>query len=123
MTVSRTALGRAAHVQITPGGFGTRYRIMLQREDQEQAAFFTYAVEDASWIIAHEYGHVEQWRNNALLNVHGVHGSVRSFFNTGLNSPYNSILQRDANLFACSSVVSPAPTFSSICANGGYSPP
>jgi hypothetical protein len=123
MTLSRTALGRAADVDIAPGAFGARYRIMLQRDNQEEAAFFTYGAYDASWIIAHEYGHVEQWRNNALLHVQGVTGSIRSFFFEGLNSSNYSILQRDANLFACASVVSTPPVFHSICANGGHSPP
>jgi hypothetical protein len=123
MTLSRTARGRAADVDITPGGLGTRYRIMLQRENQEEPAFFTYGAYDASWIIAHEYGHVEQWSNNALLYIHGVPGSPRSFFFEDLNSVNFGILQRDANLYACANVVSTPPLFSSICASGGHSPP
>jgi RHS repeat-associated protein len=123
MTLSRTHLGRAANVEITPGGLGTRYRIMLQRDNQEDPAFFTYGPYDASWIIAHEYGHVEQWRNNALIHLPEPQGSVRSFFNENLYSPNYSLLQRDANLYACASVVSAPPIFQTICDNGGHSPP
>ena len=123
MTVQRARFGRAAGVDIVPTGFGPRFTILLQRENQEEAAFFTYDRDERSWIIAHEYGHVEQWRHGAMLYLQGVTGNVRNFFREDKNSPNYYLLQRDANIFACESVVTMAPRFERICSSGGHASP